>query len=352
MNANKLERAVGLILQEVKNCIKHNLTSTNVDGHQITLALASVDQGFDRSHKLLQQVESTNLSFQPPVAIPDNMFDIIAMFCGQNVKKSIAAFTITRNEPYFLPLWCSYYSGVVGEENLYVLDNSTTDDSINTIRQRWPLANIIHVDNDEAFNWNWTTEVVKTFQRAALRAYKAIIFSDTDEFLMPKHTTLQTFVQQFLHSDILYVRATGFGVIQNVDSEPCMNQQHPLKQRATMWRAPMYDKTLLTKVPLNWSKGCHAIYVDSKKLVDDPRSDELCLVHLRDVDVQMLYQRCLDRSKMKAASGSSFHGSTDVEEIKTYFRTRLMPWNPLSESEFLDEKRSVPTEWVQLLSMK
>lgn len=144
----------------------------------------------------------------------------------------------------------------------------------------------------------------------------------------------------------------GFGVIHQIDSEKSFVPDDPLNDRSSMWRAPMYDKTLLSKDKLNWSKGHHAIYQDNTKLVDDPRDPELCLLHLRDVDINKFYERCLDRSKMKAANNASFHGSTDLEQVRTYFRTRMMPWQPLADSEYEGDALRVPDLWKKLINTK
>ena len=44
-------------------------------------------------------------------------------------RKRRAVVTIVHNEPVFLPLWLRYYSRFFAAEDIYVLDNQSTDGS-------------------------------------------------------------------------------------------------------------------------------------------------------------------------------------------------------------------------------
>jgi len=267
-------------------------------------------------------------------------------------KKPFAAFTIVRNEPFFLPIWCSYYVRAFGEENIYVLDNSTSDASIERVRGRWPKINIKSVPSAQANAWAWTTDVVKSFQASALKAHDVVVYADADEFLIPKFTDLHSYCEIFRSSDRQYVRACGWGVIQNIDKEHQVDVTGPvLQDRREAWRTPRYDKTLISKIPLPWAKGLHTIYdASGHKMSDDPVDHDMSLVHLRDVDLTLLHQRSLERSKMvpyldQYGCASLYHGSTNIEHLKTYFRTRVAPWNPKTIEEFTNEVQLVPEHW-------
>lgn len=278
--------------------------------------------------------------------------------------KDYAVFTIVRNEPFFLPVWCDYYARNFGEENLYVLDNSTSDSSVSDVVRRWPRINIKPVPSDEALLYAWTTEVAKSFQRAALKAHHCVIFADADEFLIPneRYKNLKAYCDGFLSSNRRYVRAQGWAVIHQIDSERAATPDDILKDRNSMWRAPLYDKTLVSKTPLNWAKGIHTIY-DSRgvKLSDDPVDADIALFHARDVDLDVMHKRCIDRSKMKLTQGQSTHGSTHIEELKTYFRSLVKPWVPdmswvpghvQAEPEHVGGATPVPSHWRRALAQR
>lgn len=272
-------------------------------------------------------------------------------------KKPFAAFTIVRNEPFFLRLWCDYYSREFGAENLYILDNSTTDGSVLAEQIKRPAIHVKPVPSDQAFAWGWTTEVIKAFQRAALNAYDVVVYADADEFLLPsaQYPNLRQFCEAFRQSAKPYVRATGWGVIHQIDQEPLLTaaSSAPLADRNAMWRAPMYDKTLISKVPLQWAKGLHTIYdAAGKKLLEDPTHLHLGLLHLRDIDIGILHQRCIDRSRMMAFEGKVglSHGSTELGQLQMYFRTLRAPWAPRSQ-EFVGAPQPIPDHWKQLMKL-
>lgn len=275
-------------------------------------------------------------------------------------KRPFCVFTIVRNEPFFLPLWCHYYAKNFGEENLYVLDNSSDDSSVVSVKQRWPRINIKSVPSDAAFAWKWTTDVIKSFQCAALNAPDVVIYSDADEFLIPNNdfADLKSYCEQFAASSKQSARAVGWAVIHQIDTEPPVDVTSfsVLNQRNHIWRAPMYDKTLIAKVPLNWAKGLHTTYDDvGNKLSNDPRDERLALVHLRDIDVDVLYKRSIDRQRMvrfkdQYGCHSTFHGSTDVAQLHEFFRTRHAPWTAFGTMEYEGDSQNVPEHWRHAFS--
>ncbi len=271
-------------------------------------------------------------------------------------KKPFAAFTIVRNEPFFLRLWCEYYSRAFGDENLYILDNGTTDDSVNIEKHKRPRINVKSVPSEFAFEWGWTTKVIKSFQASALTAYDVVVYADADEFLLPsaQFRDLRELCEQFRASQALYLRARGWGVVQQIQREPMLTLDctSPLGNRGHMWAAPAYDKTLVSKVQLNWAKGLHTVRGANNQLTDDPRSPHLDLLHLRDVDIGVLYRRSLDRFQMPALRGDVHltWGSIDRRELETWFMTRKAPWAP-DNVEFAGEVQPIPEHWRRLMRL-
>lgn len=265
-----------------------------------------------------------------------------------------AVFTIVRNEPFFLPIWCDYYARNFGEESLFILDNSTSDSSVFDAQKRWPGITVGQVPSEEAMMYGWTTEIAKKFQRICLKRYRVVIFADADEYLIPssKFSSLRDYCERFLASPQAYVRAQGWAPIHQIHSEPLLSGGGQLlANRNSMWRTTKYDKTLVSKTPLNWAKGIHTIYGDDGvKLRNDPVDPDLALVHTRDVDLSIFHRRCVDRSKMPSKRGLNF-GSTDLETVRAYFET-LVPWwqtFELSDPEYQGTAQPVPEHWKALL---
>ncbi|HEY5235881.1 MAG TPA: glycosyltransferase family 2 protein, partial [Rhabdochlamydiaceae bacterium] len=336
-----LEKASYEIVHHIKSQLRDNVNDVlkkipigNIDIPSLRLLISvfepSVEKGYAAAlPELKKAYEFLQTSDVVKINLPDAFIDASAQMCaiGSTGKRNFAAFTITRNEPFFLELWCRYYSMAFGEENLYVLDNSSDDGSIEKAKKMFPNINVISVPSQQGANWGWCTNVVKTFQRIAFRGYKIVIFADTDEFLIPETgENLRQYSERFLLSDKRYIRARGFGVIQQPD-EPALSSVHSiLEHRSKAWHAVGYDKTLISKDPLDWAKGNHHIYdCAGVKLVDDPIDKELTLLHLRDVDADVFYAKCIAQAKMNLVN-STFHGATTLEEVKMYFKSRVAPW--------------------------
>ncbi len=83
------------------------------------------------------------------------------------------------NEPVFLPLWLGYYSRFFAPQDIYVLDNDTTDGS--TDREgfiRIPAPR----DRVDA---TWRCDTIKALQHELLDRYDIVMVTDVDEIMAP-----------------------------------------------------------------------------------------------------------------------------------------------------------------------
>ncbi len=267
-------------------------------------------------------------------------------------------FTITRNEPIWLRVWCNYYCNAFPHEDVYVLNNSTTDDSISQIRVLFPKINVIDVPSKLAFDHLWLKHVVENQQRELLTKYQVVAFSETDEFLIPDldlYSNIHEYCVSFSKNDVRprSLRARGWGVVHQIDSEPDIipgSQEPFLQNRNAMWLLPDYDKTLITKKSLIYSKGFHITYTPDgrSKEGDRPIESDLSLLHGWHIDMNIYHQRHVARKSI--ASLSAFHGSSDLEAIKEFFRTRIEPWNAKRLGVlYTGDKQQIPEKWKNLL---
>lgn len=359
--STKLERAAFLLAQSIRtqfaDSVKGQFASEwqKLSPHQQQVVLGLVEDAVNSGHAqaypwLLSAYEADLAAQSSFISFPDAAVDWSAKMVSRS-RQGFAAFTIVRNEPFFLNLWCSYYAAAFGEDNLFVLDNSTDDGSVEAAKRKYPSVNVVSVPNDRAADWGWCTNVVKCFQRIFLRGYKVVVFSDSDEYLVPETGNLRTYCEQFLASTRNYVRSQGWGIVHQPDAEPPLSDPRDvLKNRSHAWRAPLYDKTLISKVPLEWAKGSHTIYVGGKKVSNDLPDPELTLVHLRDVDANLILNQSLKRAQSvePARRLASFHAAEDMEQVRTYLKTRCPPWSG-GQPEYTDEHRDVPEVWKRLL---
>lgn len=271
------------------------------------------------------------------------------------MKKRAAAFTITRNEPIWLRVWCNYYCDSFPQEDVYILDNSSSDGSVDLIKQLYPRINVISVPSKVAFDHMWLKRTVEYHQRDLLCQYDVVLFAETDEFLIPnldQYSNIYEYCLSFRESPArpTSLRAKGWGIVHQIDTEPDVdvNSGEPLlSNRSLMWQLPDYSKTLITKVNLVYARGFHFTYDGQRREVDRPVEEDLSLMHAWNVDMRMYYQRHLDR---KASGAVGFHGSSNLDQVKEFFRTLKQPWDPNRPRPlYVGNPYPVPEHWKTLL---
>jgi hypothetical protein len=222
------------------------------------------------------------------------------IFRGQPATRAlkVAAFTMAYNESWMLPLWLAYYGSQVGNDNLYVLDHGSTDGSTEGIS-----ASVLKVPRFDPFDEIQRVEFITRFQQSLLCYYDAVIFSDTDEFLVPRpslYSGLLDFVDRRCE---LISTAIGVEVVQIRGVEPKLRLDEPiLPQRRYAVFAPEYCKTLIARVPLQWSVGLHACHLP-------PQIDPgLYLFHLKRIDYEGALQHFRMLRSVEWSEDSKAHG--------------------------------------------
>lgn len=177
-------------------------------------------------------------------------------------KKRAAVFTLQQNERYHLPLWLAYYGQFFQPQDIYVLDHDSTDPETKQALRNSPV-NVLPVHHELTFDHTWLLDTVHAEQKALLGRYEYVLFTDVDEWLIPADGDLRAFIDA---ADQLAYRATAYEVIED-------------RQR----RWPVYDKTLLARMPLTWIAGYHET---SMPYPNVPASDDLFLYHLHRLNRQ------------------------------------------------------------------
>lgn len=256
---------------------------------------------------------------------------------------SVAVFTITRNESFFLPIWANYYTQFGWD--VYVLDNSTKDNSVFLMKQKHKGINVHSVPSDRAFNHTWLRDVVCSFQRDLLNRYTTVIFAETDEFLVSSRGSLGDLVDAFDadQNSQWAIRASGLSVVHQFEIENSLLNAtigtSVLADRSVAFEYPspkghaLYDKSLICKKPAMWSKGFHVIKnKESDRDLDytvinamqPKKHPDLYLLHLQQVDIDVYIQRFLQRKLVKSLEG--FHGWSEAEQVKEFFKSGCCVW--------------------------
>jgi len=126
----------------------------------------------------------------------------------------IAAFTMVHNEAQLLPVWLSYYQRYF--DSLYVLDDRSTDDTIKKCKKKYKFE-VVPLSQHDFSYLEWRVMTVREQQSKLLSEYDWVLFSDTDEIVIPdpqKFKGLRDYISQ-LKKD--FVSCTGRVVVHLPD---------------------------------------------------------------------------------------------------------------------------------------
>lgn len=192
-----------------------------------------------------------------------------------------AAITYVFNEDVNLSIWIEHYGRQFGRENLFIIDSGSYDPppidltGINVIN----LPNIPFNDINKSF-------AISSLQQTLIRYYDFVVISDCDEILVvnpEKYSDLKDYMQK---TDAAYTTAIGLNVVHAIDREGPINYHAPLLAQRHYAIFNSYEtKTLITRVPLNWSPGLH--YVNSIQKFDP----DLFNFHLKLFDYEVAMKR-------------------------------------------------------------
>lgn len=168
------------------------------------------------------------------------------------MKKPFAIFTIAKDESVILPIWLKHYRNTFANEDIYVLDHQTKDGSTKNIG-----VNVIPIFNPEAGRHTWLVEQAQAFQNKLLEHYEVVLYTDADEIIYTiEDKSLLDVLQEFRQSDHQYVNCVGYELVQKMEEEEQLNLLLPIMHQRNNWtREPMYDKPLITKIPLQYREG-------------------------------------------------------------------------------------------------
>lgn len=203
------------------------------------------------------------------------------------MKKKSAIFTIVRDEPVFLPIWLEYYLQYFYEEDIHIIHHKT-DDKDNKFDLGMFLMTcpspVDQISYEETFDHEWLKNTVKQKQIDLLQDYEVVVFAEVDEILH-YHYGLDKLINN-LQDNVATCR--GFEVVHHFNEEPKIDLSKPLlQQRNHGYYAKLYNKTLISKIPLDWIWGFHNCPQEQTPNMD------LHLIHLHKLDFNIAWNRNL-----------------------------------------------------------
>lgn len=213
-----------------------------------------------------------------------------------STARSRAVITIVHNEEIFLPIWLAYYSRYFAPEDIYVLDNETTDGS--TDRAGFVRIPVEH----DSVDHTWMVRTIERLQHELLDRYDVVLVTDVDELVapVPELGSLGEYIDTFEEQ---WVNCLGYEILHMPDIEGPIDLSRPILDQRRHWFAnDAYDKAALATVPMSWRPGFHGR--SDYQFQPDP---DLRLIHLHRMD----YDICLDRHRVRERRRWEAH---DVKE--------------------------------------
>lgn len=193
----------------------------------------------------------------------------------------IAAMTMAYNEAFFLPIWIAHYGRQCGLENLFIIDDGSSDGSTSDLA---PIQ--VERRARELFDEDKRAALISQRHTELLRRYDFVIYSDVDEYLVAhpdRHASLTAYAAQLTDP---WSTAIGLNIIHQRDIEAPIDLTCPiLAQREAVQFDIAYCKTLLSNQPITWQPGFHTC---NRSAIYD---GELFLFHGRAMDYDAAVKR-------------------------------------------------------------
>lgn len=272
-------------------------------------------------------------------------------------KKPFAVFTMAHNEKVFLPIWLKYYSQFFAPEDIYVIDHDTTDGSIEQAKKIYKF-NVGKVHHGTVHDNKFMITNIRNMQQKLLQQYEIVVYTDTDEIILPdpiSYKGLGDYINKFNHS---VVACNSRSVVQQPTEPPIDLSKPILTQRSVWFSEYLYNKSLISKIPLAWDIGLHGVLHGVSNNIniyyDIPVDRELILLHLSRMDFNIRKQRgeSIAKEKWGAESGVADQWQLKGHElIKWFYNPPFIPIAPppkfkLDYSTYTDDHLNSLIEYI------
>lgn len=187
----------------------------------------------------------------------------------------IAVLTDAISDQHFFPIWRSYYGGLFGEANLFVVTyaggSKFNDETLGGVIR-------LPVGYDDATRASVMSDMVA----ALLGAYDVVVRVDADEILVVDPAAAPSLRAYIEGTNRPYYTARGFDVVQTLE-EAALRPGKLLAQRRFAYPASALNKTAITRVPMHWSQGFHWCSAF-------PEFGPLFMLHLKRIDIEWQMQ--------------------------------------------------------------
>jgi len=229
---------------------------------------------------------------------------------------------MARDEGPMIRHWVDHYSRQLGAENVYVIDDHSSDGSTEDLACR-----VLHFPYLNKYGFEQSRMgLANSLSAGLLYAYDAVLFADADEFVVadPKsYSGLRELVAARPDRDALGVLA--YNVVQDLANEAPLDFGRPLlEQRAWAKFVPLMCKPSLKWEPATWARASHGIRTPYEI---DP---DLVMFHFKFADRDQLLERAghrhhLNRTEDRARNTSWAKSGDEMVQLLDEVSAALDP---------------------------
>jgi hypothetical protein len=242
---------------------------------------------YDNAHKIIHRER-----LMVDVMLFDLFYDPLTMAnttpSGYQRSGEVAVVTHVYNEGAMLEFWERHYGQIFGFENLFVIDDGSTDSATVSLHVK---TNVVRIPRGPLDHLNMA-EYCGYFQRFLLKRYAWVINTDCDEILVA-NGGLNSLLKGSPPGT--YCPEYAVAAVHDVTHESAFDFSKPLAAQRNLYvsESDLFLKPMISSQPTTWGPGFHTSKESSSPL------SGVWLVHLRYVDQSRLYQRNLHWSGMK-----------------------------------------------------
>lgn len=230
----------------------------------------------------------------------------------QPARPAVLALTMARDEGRMLARWVQHYGAHLGVDHLLVIDDGSRDGSTDDL----PCP-VLRTPGLRRSGFNGPRlQMINRLAAGLLESYDAVLFTDTDEFLLPDpahHPDLRSYLRA--RPGVPVMAPIALNLLHHVPSEPALRHDEPvLGQRALCQLAPNMCKPSIKRRRAPWAAATHGIRA---RYEVDP---ELFMVHLKFGDVDRLravgaHRHELTRTEGRGGGSSWRLGPDELVEL-------------------------------------
>lgn len=190
------------------------------------------------------------------------------------------AFTMWWNDLVVLDFWLSYYSKHFDHLHVMFCGRDVYIPKLEERATQYPLTYSRHTES--MINVEDAAQAISDKQKEFLQDYDWVLFTNCDEIIAPD-PKYKNFDELIADKNLDSIPCEGFDVL--CETGVSIDYRKPVLKQCKYWvKDVSYNKTILSRVPIEWNSGQHAPKNILAELTKEYKDTGLYLIHLKWAD--------------------------------------------------------------------